>query len=54
MAKIMLKKYQTEFETPTNESITNPSVSQFKAAQKDGTFVPQYRYFQPTDRTTGN
>lgn len=54
MAKVMLEKYQTELDTPPNAFISNPSISQFKAAQKDGTFVPQYYQFQPNDRAKGN
>ncbi len=54
MAKVMLEKYQTELDTPPSAFISNPSISQCKAAQKDGTFVPQYYQFQPNDRAKGN
>ena len=54
MAKVMLEKYQTELDTPPSAFISNPSISQFKAAQKDGTFVPQYYQYQPNDRAKGN
>jgi hypothetical protein len=54
MAKVMLEKYQTELDTPPSAFISNPSISQFKTAQKDGTFVPQYYQYQPNDRAKGN
>lgn len=54
MAKVMLEKYQTELDTPPSTFISNPSISQFKAGQKDGTFVPQYYQYQPNDRAKGN
>ena len=54
MAKVMLEKYQTELDAPANAFITNPSIYEFKAAHKDGTFTPKYHRFQPIDGTKGN